>query len=1339
MIVTFYSFKGGVGRSMALVNVGEILAERGYRVILCDWDLEAPGLERYLTGREVHGAPWAETLDRLIASPGLVDLLSDYRDSLAEPRPVTAAEEEDYAKLGKIMVRKPSAAVVPVPRVGGSSSRAGSLSLLTAGRRDGGFQQSYAAVVRSFDWEEFYSRWAGGSYIEFLRRDLVGDAQSPGAADILLVDSRTGVSEQGGVCTHHLADLVVLMTAANDANLAGIHWMAEGLSDDRLESLRGGRKLQVLPVASRIEQTSQKEELVDFRRRFTAQFKRYFSRASGVTQPPKTLALTTEIPYMPFYAFTERVVAREPEDEREDKLYTSYEMLADVIVANGVERDLLPVRSGQGAIVARRRPPTKRKELSVYMSVPRTDSPLAMAIVDGLSKMRIPVSLRGEPDPALFRRFSRFLVLAEGEETPSQRAEVAEAIRQTALRADVRVLRLQPSYTAHALEEDDRGLILPAAVSAVDAELFESLSDEISAETMFRPSLDRIGLYPGNQPFDEARAASFFGRDRELAEIGTWTGGWLDVGGASGVGKTSFVLAGIMPMIRRGQLRGIPEGIRVVKADAAPSLVLDTTEPALLLLDNCERLDALTDDELRRLWAPVDSALARGAWHVITIARGENPLVGKVARPGSSIVLTELSREGAREALNAPAVLSGITWEKGLIDRVVADLAPEAGSGIDPSLLAIVAADLAHGAEKGQITHEQYDRRGGAGGRLSDLFSEVLASTRDGSRVRGLLTRLLPRRGGAHAHLSPRMALYALGLPDPQQFLERLASLRLIAIGHEVTLRHPKIPVWWPPLRQWAAADAERVDVPEMIHGAHALWIATGESDAALPRGRALELLTREPTAEPEAREFLQRARTRQQRRRWTIATSAVMILLLFLASAYVVTRYARKQAVKEERLAVRRARADMLATGSLQITNDDVSALVSAIAAGEQAETPKSSEALRKAVQRSRLRLVLAHDGPVLKAMLDVGGRKVTSLDVDDTMRVWSVADTKLMATIPYESGFYQASEFSGDGGTIVVSTYSGIVRVWDGGREPTDLQAGGDISAIATTLDGGYVAAATGSQLRLWSVARRTETLIDGSRPYNRLIFLSNDALIGAASNGDVVLWTDFRGPERPAGNSRVRPTAARVFAHANGVSSMALSHGQNYVVTTGTQFRNARLWQIARSFSTSGRTTYTLSRAPWLLTAKVPLFAPRDAFGNNDSLLMLRGTDGLHIWPTQQPEKGLTIPGQFSAAAFHPAHPRLVAGSSDGEVLIYFLSETGDAVRRKILLRGHTGVIRSLAFVDDGRQIISASDDGTVRLWWADDVTIPQKFSDLLALARSRLPNNLTPEQQAILLNR
>jgi MinD-like ATPase involved in chromosome partitioning or flagellar assembly len=44
-VYTFYSYKGGVGRSMALVNVGVLMALEGHKVLLIDWDLEAPGLE----------------------------------------------------------------------------------------------------------------------------------------------------------------------------------------------------------------------------------------------------------------------------------------------------------------------------------------------------------------------------------------------------------------------------------------------------------------------------------------------------------------------------------------------------------------------------------------------------------------------------------------------------------------------------------------------------------------------------------------------------------------------------------------------------------------------------------------------------------------------------------------------------------------------------------------------------------------------------------------------------------------------------------------------------------------------------------------------------------------------------------------------------------------------------------------------------------------------------------------------------------------------------------------------------------------------------------------------
>ena len=46
-VVTFYSYKGGVGRTLALANIGVLLAKWGYRVLAVDWDLEGPGLHLY--------------------------------------------------------------------------------------------------------------------------------------------------------------------------------------------------------------------------------------------------------------------------------------------------------------------------------------------------------------------------------------------------------------------------------------------------------------------------------------------------------------------------------------------------------------------------------------------------------------------------------------------------------------------------------------------------------------------------------------------------------------------------------------------------------------------------------------------------------------------------------------------------------------------------------------------------------------------------------------------------------------------------------------------------------------------------------------------------------------------------------------------------------------------------------------------------------------------------------------------------------------------------------------------------------------------------------------------
>src|SRR5687767_10456659 len=70
MIFTFYSFKGGVGRSMTLANVAAWLSKWGQRVLIVDWDLEAPGIEKYFQ-------PWLRGSTK--QTDGIVELIHSFK------------------------------------------------------------------------------------------------------------------------------------------------------------------------------------------------------------------------------------------------------------------------------------------------------------------------------------------------------------------------------------------------------------------------------------------------------------------------------------------------------------------------------------------------------------------------------------------------------------------------------------------------------------------------------------------------------------------------------------------------------------------------------------------------------------------------------------------------------------------------------------------------------------------------------------------------------------------------------------------------------------------------------------------------------------------------------------------------------------------------------------------------------------------------------------------------------------------------------------------------------------------------------------------------------------
>ena len=148
-IVTFYSYKGGVGRSMALANVAVLLAREGLKVLAVDWDLEAPGLDRYF-----------ESLDITPSGNGLLTMLHDADRGHVRPY-------GDYVWTVDVGSGKP-------------------LTLLPSGRENEPLE--YATRLEDFDWRRFFAN-GGGDHLEDLRRQWQVDF------DLVLIDSRTGLSD----------------------------------------------------------------------------------------------------------------------------------------------------------------------------------------------------------------------------------------------------------------------------------------------------------------------------------------------------------------------------------------------------------------------------------------------------------------------------------------------------------------------------------------------------------------------------------------------------------------------------------------------------------------------------------------------------------------------------------------------------------------------------------------------------------------------------------------------------------------------------------------------------------------------------------------------------------------------------------------------------------------------------------------------------------------------------------------------------------------------------------------------------------------------------------------
>ncbi|WP_444970720.1 FxSxx-COOH system tetratricopeptide repeat protein [Streptomyces sp. SAI-25] len=298
-IVTFYSYKGGTGRTMALANTAWILAANGKRVLAVDWDLEAPGLHRFFH-------PFLEPAT-LGATTGVIDLITEYAWAATSPAQRADDWHRDYARI------QPHAVSLTPEVLGWEFPKGGTLDFVSAGRQN----REYSATVSTFDWDNFYDRLGGGHFFDALREDMKTHY------DYVLIDSRTGLSDIADICTVHLPDVLVDCFTLSDQSIDGAASVARQISERYT-----GRPIRIFPVPMRIDE-GEKEKADAGRALARLKFDRLPRDLSGDELTAYWGAV--EIPYRPYYAYEETLATFGDEAGLTNSLLSAFERLTAVI------------------------------------------------------------------------------------------------------------------------------------------------------------------------------------------------------------------------------------------------------------------------------------------------------------------------------------------------------------------------------------------------------------------------------------------------------------------------------------------------------------------------------------------------------------------------------------------------------------------------------------------------------------------------------------------------------------------------------------------------------------------------------------------------------------------------------------------------------------------------------------------------------------------------------------------------------------------------------------------------------------------------------------------------
>ena len=348
--------------------------------------------------------------------------------------------------------------------------------------------------------------------------------------------------------------------------------------------------------------------------------------------------------------------------------------------------------------------------------------------------------------------------------------------------------------------------VVGIAAGATDPPTAERRAD--AGATVHAATLDAAGRsivnpYKGLRPFRESDAADFFGRQElvdRLAKTVDETS-FVAVVGPSGSGKSSLVLAGLVPRLRAaGDLvvtmtpgddpftSAASALLQIARSDqadlVAPSALrhaegmrraftsLAASDPVVLVIDQLEEFWTLVDPEQRRRFlSSLSTALHRGVVRVVGTVRADffdrplsDPVLGAVFAE-NTFGITPMTAAQIHSAITAPAEQIGVRFDPALVSRIAADATDQPGS---LPLLQFTLAELFERRSGAVIGMDAYDSLGGLAGSLGRQADEIHDSfdPDDQAATRRLFSRLVTPGEGDEDTRRRVLSRDLAGVPD---------------------------------------------------------------------------------------------------------------------------------------------------------------------------------------------------------------------------------------------------------------------------------------------------------------------------------------------------------------------------------------------------------------------------------------------------------------------------------------------------------------------------------------------------------------------------------------------